>query len=56
LNAGYMLQHLLAHKAVQQQLNVIDWRTQQLKYLMTCGLFHVQQTDVKNIAFEALFY
>ncbi|XP_075157683.1 MYB binding protein 1a [Haematobia irritans] len=38
LNAGYMLQHLLQHKAVH---NSYKWRVEQLKFLLTCGVFYV---------------
>uniref|UniRef100_A0A1I8PD92 Myb-binding protein 1A n=1 Tax=Stomoxys calcitrans TaxID=35570 RepID=A0A1I8PD92_STOCA len=41
LNAGYMLQHLLQHKAVH---NAYKWREEQLKFLMTCGIFHVNDS------------
>ncbi|XP_011211843.2 myb-binding protein 1A [Bactrocera dorsalis] len=43
MNAGFMLQHLLAHKAVRQEY---DWREQQLRFLLTCGIFHVTESAV----------
>nr|XP_014093367.1 myb-binding protein 1A [Bactrocera oleae] len=43
MNAGFMLQHLLAHKAVRQ---AYDWREQQLRFLLTCGIFHVTASAV----------
>uniref|UniRef100_A0A034VLD7 peptidylprolyl isomerase n=1 Tax=Bactrocera dorsalis TaxID=27457 RepID=A0A034VLD7_BACDO len=43
MNAGFMLQHLLAHKAVRQEY---DWREQQLRFLLTCGIFHVTDSAV----------
>uniref|UniRef100_W8BW28 DNA polymerase V n=1 Tax=Ceratitis capitata TaxID=7213 RepID=W8BW28_CERCA len=41
MNAGYLLQQLLAHKAVRQEY---DWREQQLRFLLTCGIFHVNES------------
>lgn len=43
MNAGYMMQHLLAHKAVRQEY---VWREQQLRFLLTCGIFHVTESAV----------
>ncbi|TMW51016.1 hypothetical protein DOY81_003886 [Sarcophaga bullata] len=44
LNAGYMLQNLLQHKSVH---NSYKWREEQLKFLLTCGIFYV--TDSADI-------
>lgn len=43
-NAGYMLQHLVAHKAVR---NTIQWRCEQVKFFMTCGLFYVNDNTLE---------
>ncbi|XP_055845316.1 myb-binding protein 1A [Episyrphus balteatus] len=40
-NAAYMLQHLLSHKSVQKEF---EWRTQQLQFFMTIGLFNVDNS------------
>ncbi|XP_067636863.1 myb-binding protein 1A [Eurosta solidaginis] len=44
MNAGYMLQKLISHKAVRQEH---DWRQQQLRFLLTCGICHV--TDAGEV-------
>lgn len=41
LNAGYMLQHLLQHKSVHA---AYKWREEQLKFLLTCGIFYVNDS------------
>ncbi|XP_036339003.1 myb-binding protein 1A [Rhagoletis pomonella] len=41
MNAGYVLQHLLAHKSMRQEY---DWREQQLRFLLTCGIFYVNES------------
>lgn len=38
VHAAQMMQYLLAQKCVQQD---VEWRTEQLKFLLTVGLFHV---------------